>query len=175
MGLKYSDLDDATRRLMVEEIDADVADGTIYLSRFLSPVGLDAWPIITRQAAENGTDDSLAMELGRFSRLNTHYEKRKPTGGMTLSAVPYTAPQTMAEAQFNLYVMRALARRAIQTGQTLVVYRGKEVENPRSESERMIGTNVDPAFLLEELRRTKGVEPATGMPLPNSGLCVRLS
>lgn len=174
MGLSYRDLDDATRLLMVEEIDADIADGTIYLSRFLSPAGVDAWPVISRQAAANGTDDSLAMELGSLGRLNTHYEKRKPKGGTTVSAVPYTAPQTMAEAQFNLYVMRALARRALETGQKLLVYRGKEVEHPRSESERMIGTHVPPAFLLEELRRTKGVEPATGMPLPNSGLCVRL-
>lgn len=38
----------------------------------------------------------------------------------------------------------------------------------------MIGTFLDPQHVLDVLRATKGVEPTIGIPMPNSGLCVRL-
>lgn len=89
-------------------------------------------------------------------------------------SVPVTAAQTLAEAQFNMYYMRALARRAIDGNKNLLVYRAKEVEIPREQSERMIGTHIDPTLVLRVLRETKGVEPSTNIPLPNSGLTVCL-
>jgi len=174
MGLQHSNLDEETRALMVEEIETDIADHTIYVSRYLTELGAQAWPELTIEAARNGSDDSLAAAVRQPGRLRTHTERRKPSGGFTMAAVPYNAHETMAESQFNLYVMRALARRAIASGQALQVFRGKAVDQPRASSEALIGSTVDPKFLLDELRRTKGVEPRTDMPLPNSGLCIRL-
>lgn len=174
MGLRYENLDADTRALMLEEIDTDVADGSIYVSNYLNQAGANAWPALTREAANSGTDDSLAQQLLDQRLLKDQVERRKPTGGTTMAKVPYTAPNTLAEAQFNMYYMRALARRALALGTQLVVYRGKEVGYARPESEALLGTNFDPQVLLDELRRTKGVDPDIPMPLPNSGLCVRL-
>ena len=56
----------------------------------------------------------------------------------------------------------------------LVVYRAKWVENPRETSERMIGTTLDAIEVLAELRATRGVNPPSHIPLPNTGLTVRL-
>ncbi len=88
--------------------------------------------------------------------------------------VPVTAAQTLSESQFNLYYIRALCLRALATGARLQVYRAKAVQRPRPESEQMIGTFLDPQHVLDVLRATKGVEPTIGIPMPNSGLCVRL-
>lgn len=174
MGLAYENLDDETRRLMVAEIDMDRKDQSMYISSYLNESGTSSWPDLTREAGRVGSDDSLANELSQRRLLKTETQRRKPSGGFTTVRVPVTAAETLSEAQFNLYYMRALAVRAGSEGMALQVYRAKSVASPRSSSEALINTLIDPVFLLDELRRTKGVEPSVGMPLPNSGLCIRL-
>lgn len=175
MGLRYENLDGETRRLMLEEIDADAAGTGFYLSNYLNEAGQEQWPSLLREAARTGSDDELARALRDQHCFKREVERRKPKGGFTMVAVPITAPETLSQSQFNAYYMRALGRRASESGQALTVYRAKAVENPRSESERMIGTQLDPGLVLEVLRRTKGVEPEIGIPMPNSGLTVRLT
>lgn len=51
--------------------------------------------------------------------------------------------------------------------------RPKHSDNPRPESEAMIGRPVDPTALLEDLRHSKEKEPAM-LPCVNSELTVRL-
>ena len=174
MGLNYKNLDAETRALMSEEIDMDRQDGSMYVSNYLNERGAELWPQLTGDAAKSGTDDSLAQSLAAQGLLKSHVERRKPTGGTTMAKVPYTAASTLAEAQFNMYYMRALARRAIAAGRQLEVYRAKEVSYARPESEQLIGSQFDPQVLLDELRRTKGGDPHIPMPLPNSGICVSL-
>ena len=176
MGLSYEDLDVETRRFMLEEIEMDVALKTIYISNWLNPVECDRWPQILRQAAEQGTDDSLAAAITQDQCLHERVERKKPKGGTTWAAVPYTAAQTMAEGEFNRYYTRGLCRRAIRDGiPQLEVYRAKSVAQPRFDSQAKIGTRVDPCSILEDLRTTQGVEPALGLPPgPNSGLTLRI-
>lgn len=176
MGLRYENLDEETRRFMLEEIELDARDGTIYISNYLNDHGCEAWPHLLREAAERGTDDSLAAAIRADRCLKDRVERRKPKGGTTIVAVPYTAHETMGEGEFNRYYTRGLCRRAIEHGVAqLEVYRAKEVMQPRTDSERKIGARVDPKLILEDLRRTQGVEPALGLPPgPNSGLTLRI-
>jgi hypothetical protein len=174
MGLAFKNLEPATRTIMVAEIDADISGRGLYLSNYLTDRGQQRWPTLLREAAVSGTDDSLAHALNAERSFKERVERRTPKGGTTMAAVPHTAAQTLAESQFNMYYMRALAVRAINEGRALEVYRAKQVENPRPESERMIGSQLDPAVVLKVLRETLGVEPTIGIPLPNSGLSVKL-
>lgn len=177
MGLHYENLVEEIRHRMVAEIEADLGtpDG-VYLSNYLNDVGCEQWPVLLRSAAEIGNDDTLARTLREAGCFKSHVERRKPKGGFTMAAVPYTAPSTLAESQFNMYYMRGLCTYAVEMGIPHVeVYRAKEVDNPRPESEAMIGTVLDPAVVLEALRATKGVNPPIGIPLPNSGLSIRIS
>jgi hypothetical protein len=176
VGLRYENLDEETRRFMVEEIDMDVANGSIYISNYLNPHGCELWPRILRAAAESGTDDSLAEAMLRDRCLKERVERRKPKGGFTMAAVPRTAHETMGEGEFNRYYTRGLCRRAIEHGiEHLQVYRAKEVMVPRQDSEGKIGSLVDARAILDDLRRTQGVEPALGLPPgPNSGLTLRI-
>jgi hypothetical protein len=162
---------------MVEEIDMAVADKSIYLSPWLSPKGLEDWSNLLRDAAEKGTDDSLASELRRDGRVNATAQRRKPKSTeMTTYRVPDTAPMTMAEGEFNRFYCRGLCRRSIANNiPYLVVYRAKEVERPRPDSEEKLGTHVDPQAILEDLRTSPGVEPTLGLPPgPNSGLTLKI-
>ena len=174
MGLQFENLDSATRALMLEEIDRDMSGRGLYTSSYLNDQGAARWPTLLRNAAAEGSDDTLAVALNAEHCFKQQVERRKKNGGYSMVAVPYTAAQTLAESQFNMYYMRALSRRAIDEDLSVTIYRAKEVQRPREESERLIGTQIDPQIVLESLRETLGVEPSIGIPLPNSGLTITL-
>ncbi|WP_121567479.1 MULTISPECIES: hypothetical protein [Thermotogae] len=98
------------------------------------------------------------------------------SGGITKAEVPVNAPETLAEGEFNRFYARGICARAIAEGiSEVVVYRGKQVQQPRQKSQAMIGRRIDPQALLEDLRKSQGVEPALGIPPgPNSGLTISL-
>ena len=102
--------------------------------------------------------------------------RRTPSGGTTNAKVPVTAPDTLAEGEFNRFYCRGVCARAIEEGKPSVhVYRAKQVENPRAESQEKVGAMIDANQLLNDLRTSQGVEPALGIPPgPNSGLSVQL-
>ncbi len=174
MGLAFENLDNVTRPLMLSEIEGDETAQRIYISNHLNEIGVNLWPRLLKESAKDGNDDSLAEELRRAGCFKNQVERRKPKGGYSLVAVPHTAAQTLAEAQFNVYYMRSLAIQAIESNRALIVYRAKQVEVPRSSSELLMGKSLDPTSVLKALRQTIGVEPPTNIPLPNSGLTVRL-
>jgi hypothetical protein len=175
MGLRFENLDTETRRLMVAEIDLDAGSSGFYRSNHMTEAGNDLFPALLRVAAQSGEDDSLSRSYTENRCFRLEAERKKPTGGYTMVKVPHTAPDTHAQGQFNMYYMRALALRAQTEGKTITVYRARASENPRPGSEEMIGAQLDADVVLEILRRTKGVEPEIGIPMPNSGLTIHLA
>jgi len=160
---------------MLEEIEADVADAAIYVSNYLSDRGAHEWPNLLRSAAKDHDDAWLSMQLGASGRLKTEVQRRKPKGGFTMVQVPVTAPDTLSEGEFNRYYIRALCRRAIEDKVGHVtIYRARASENPRPESEAIVGERIDATKLLADLRANPGVEAALGLAKPNSGLSVCL-
>jgi len=175
MALNLQNLDDETRKYMAQEIEMDIQQERLYKSPRLSPQGVNEYPQLLKNAAASGNDNSLAAELSRPGRLNAT-EQRKTKNGVIAAKVPVTAPQTMAEGEFNRFYARGLCLRAIATGiPALQVYRAKEVENPRFVSVALIGQMLPAEPLLKDLRNSIGTDTAFGLPPgPNSGLCVRL-
>ncbi len=176
MGLNLVDLDDRTRQYMLEEVDRDVAAGTLYYGKRLTEEGARRYPELLRAAIRDGSDSTLAAELGRPGILAERETSRSKTGRVYEKSVPYDANITLAEGEFNRFYLRGVARRAIdQRAEQLVVYRSKEVANARSASAAMVGTSIDPVRLLDDLRSHQGVDTALGLPPgPNSGLSARL-
>jgi hypothetical protein len=176
MSLNPMNLDAITRTMMVAEIEQDSSTGRAYLSPRLNERGTEEWVALLREAAQRGDDVWLASEIRTRSLLNETEQRRKPKGGYTQAKVGINAPDMLAEGEFNRLYMRGLARRAISEGKNaLVVYRAKDVANPRPDSEAKIGTTVDPQKLLDDLRANIGVDTALGLPAgPNSGLSVHL-
>lgn len=170
MGIYYESLDDSTRRYMLEE----VALGGHYISPRLTPEGQAAWPTLVEEAARHRNDDWLAEQL--LARGYLRAEEEYTRDGITRSRRinQQHAAQQLAEGEFNRYYIRGLCIRAKAEGKThLVIYRGKQVSQPRPESDAKIGTSMAVDLLLPVLRRNDFVtiEDAIGVPGgPNSGL-----
>lgn len=144
MSLSLKNLDDQTRQLMLEEIDLDVSQNTLYISSRLSNAGRNDYPALLKEAASRHDDRWLAGQLRSGGRLNLTETRRTPKGGTTTAQVPVTAADTLAEGEFNRFYIRALCRRAVDSGSgTVTVYRAKQVERARSESGRKIGTQAE--------------------------------
>jgi len=176
MALNYENLDDRTRKFMLQEIEFDVSRGKIYISQRLNEEGVKRYESLLKEAARSHDDAWLADNLRRGGYLKAVMPRRKPSGGFTTAKVPANAPDTLAEGEFNRFYVRGLCLRAIEEDISDVeVYRGKTVMRPRPESMAMIGKRIPAQALLQDLRESPGVEPALGLPRgPNSGLTVRL-
>ncbi len=174
--MDLENLDQGTRKHMLDEIDGDIREGKLYISHRLSPKGSADYPNLLRSAAASGNDGSLASELRVAGRMNATEQRKKPKGGFTTAQVPVTAPDTLAEGEFNRFYIRGLCQRAIAEGiPAVVVYRAKPADNPRPESQALIGKQISVAQLLSDVRQNIGTDTALGLPAgPNSGLSVRL-
>lgn len=176
MALHLVNLDEQTRKFMLDELNQDVQNGRLYISPRLTTQGQQEYSELLREAITAHNDSWLAANLRNRGLIKTEEQRRKPKGGYTIAKVPVTAPDTLAEGEFNRFYSRAVCRRAIESDvQYVEVYRAKDVEKARPESQAKIGTRVDAQELLNDLRTHQGVEPALGLPPgPNSGLSVML-
>jgi len=177
MALYFENLDDRTRKLMLDEMEYDIEHDQLHISPFLSGQGERDYANLLREALQSGNDETLAQSLRVHRRILKTLPRRNPKGGYSIAATAENAAEVLAESEFNRYYIRGLARRAIEDGvQQLVVYRAKPVRNPRPESETRVETAISPQELLDDLRSHPGDErPILGVPSgPNSGLSVRL-
>jgi hypothetical protein len=178
MALTYHHLDERTRRLMLDEMDYDIAHNQLHISPFLSGQGQADYANLLREAIRSGSDETLEEELRSHRRIAKALPRRRPQGkgGYMIAAAPSNAAQVLAESEFNRFYIRALARRAIEDGiDGLVVFRAKTVEDPRPESEALIESTISPQDLLMDLRSHPDQPPTLGVPSgPNSGLSVHL-
>lgn len=158
---------------MKSELESDIGGERVYISSRLTETGAQLWPNLLAEAIQLYDDAWLAAQLQTRGCLN-EYEPNPRTGGV--KKVPYDASVTLAEGEFNRYYARGICARAVSEGIPEVeVYRGKEVSNPRIESEMKIGTCVSAIELLNDLRNSVGVATALGVPSgPNSGITVCL-
>ena len=176
MALSLVNLDNQTRPLMNDEIESDVKNSTLYFSPRLSPLGKQDYPDLLRTAARYRDDTWFADELRKGGRLNATEQARKPSGGYVTKKVPVNAADMLAEGEFNRFYIRGLCLRAIASGIVdMVIYRAKQVANPRSDSALKIGTTINAQALLDDLRARVGIDTVLGLPPgPNSGLSMKL-
>jgi hypothetical protein len=177
MPLYLENLDERTRRLMLDEMEYDIQRNQFHISPLLSGQGQHDYPALLREAIKNGNDETLAESLRAHRRLARAVPRRSPKGGFTIAATPDNAAEILAEGQFNRYYIRAVARRAIEDGvPEVVVYRAKPVKQPRPQSEALVESTLPADRLLEDLRSYTGDDPpGLGVPAgPNSSLSVRL-
>jgi hypothetical protein len=162
---------------MQKELELDISRKALYMSPRLNSQGIDVYQSLLNEAIQSYDDLWLADKLQCTNCMNATEQRKKRGGGISIVKVPITAPETLAEGEFNRFYVRGLCIRAIEDGITEVeVCRGKQVNQPRPESEAMIGKHLSARMLLEDLRKSPGVEPALGLPPgPNSGLTVRLA
>lgn len=161
---------------MLKELEMDIGSDSVYYSKRLKTDKQSLWIELLKEAVSKYEDNWLAKQLELKDCLRGQEERRHQSGKIIIAKVPKTAYNTLAEGEFNRYYARGLCLRAINEGiERVIVYRGKEVSSPRQESENQIGNVLYANDLLDDLRKSIGVETALGMPPgPNSGLTIRL-
>lgn len=176
MSLRLESINDDVRRFMLQEVEYDVENNSLYKSKHFNDTGNSIYLDLIKQTVQQYDDDWLAERIRVGNCMNRTAMRRKPKGGYTEVKVPVTAPDTFAEGEFNRFYARGLCLHAIDLDiPSLLVYRAKAVMVPRPDSEAMIGSMIDAKALLADLRINQGVDTALGLPNgPNSGLSVRL-
>jgi len=174
--LELTDLNDRVRQHMLDEVDLDIANGSLYLGTYLSPKGVSDYPHLLRDAVNDHDADWLADQLKREGRLKERTTRRKPSGGVTQARVATRSADVLAAGEFNRYYARGLCLAALEAGiPALMVYRARPAKNPREGSEKKVNKLVNATALLNDLRVHPGIDTALGIPSgPNSGLSVRL-
>src|SRR5690242_14238094 len=86
---------------MVEEITQDITTSRLYMSPRLNTVGQAQYPTLLTEAAQTYDDAWLAQQICMKGLLKTEETRRTPSGGTTTARVPVTAPDTLAEGEFN--------------------------------------------------------------------------
>lgn len=174
MLYNFKNLDEVTREFMVSEVKWAIDNDELYYSkRFVDGSG-GKWQSLLLDAARSYDDHWLAFQIEDNLMLKNFEPARKPKGGYTIKHVPDTASETLACGQFNRYYILGLCQRAINEGLSVVeIYRAKESENPRQQSELLIGQRMAAQDLISELRSVEG-SLKSELLKPNSGLSVKI-
>jgi hypothetical protein len=174
--MDLANLDSKTRDYMLREIELDQGQGRLAFSRRLTDQGRTDYPALLREAVREHDPEWLAEQLSRRKRMAVFELGRSRRGRVFAKYTPLNEEEILAYGDFNHYYIRGLCARALDEGiESVVVYRAREAQEPRPESEARIGALVDPQDLLTDLRENVGRPSRLGIPGgPNSGISVRL-
>lgn len=174
MAFMFKNLDKNTRDEMLAEVAKDEENKNLAYSKRFSETGTIQYAGLLKAAITEGNEESLAESL-KANNCFAQSETRTIKDKQIMAKTPSNTSTIFAEGEFNRFYARALSVLAIRDGKKLIVYRAKETQNPRPESEAKIGTEIDPNKLLKDLRTNIGIDTALGIPAgPNSGISVEL-
>lgn len=168
MALNLENLDDITRKYMIDEVRLDIESNSVYKSKFLTEEGIKAWDRLLLEAVQFHDSSWLAGKLRDEHFANSIIVTKDRNGHFR--RVRFN-PENLSDSEFNRYYIRGVCLRAIEEGKNHVVtYRAKQVMRPISPE----GLQFDPRLLLEDLRNNKGQTDNDVPSNPNSGISVRL-
>jgi len=164
----FRNLTPAVREYMLREIDQDIADGVLYLSKRFTEAGNIGYPALLRSAATDYNEAWLAERLiGSFIDMEMSAGKPKK--------VASNAHTLLAQSEFNRFYCRGICSYVIENPGTVVrIYRARESSKPRPQSEAKIGRVLVADVVLKDLQNRTGTDVDFGMPEINSGLSLEL-
>lgn len=107
MALYYENLDERTRRFMLEEVESDAAEGVLHISTRLNPSGQQDYERLLRESIREHDDTWLTEEL-RYGDYFNPTLQRQTQRGTTTQKMPSNAPDTLAEGEFNRFYIRGV-------------------------------------------------------------------
>lgn len=124
MAMHFEELDDRTRKLMLEEFEIEQRSSNPYFSPLLTKIGRREFVSLMRKAIRSGDEQQLVSSLARA----TYWDDTNRRGSVV--NVRHAAEQ-LAVSEFNTWYVRGLAKRLLDEGVTeCQVYRA---EDPRAE------------------------------------------
>jgi len=169
-NFNFLNLDSAVRTLMLEEIHLDREKEMLYASDRFNETGHRVFAAFLLEAAERGTEATLADQLSNADCFN---EMEFKAGQW--KRVPNNAHTLYAQGEFNRYYIRAICRYLLANPMSKGrIYRARESSKPRPESQAKLGKIIDPQSVLTNLRDRIGAPVGFGLPDINSGLCIEI-
>ncbi|MEC5171543.1 hypothetical protein [Chryseobacterium nepalense] len=167
-SFNFLNLDDETRKFMMEEINYDIKNNNLFISERLNENGKKNYLSFLLQSVANGTEESFIILLSK-----ENFNESEMANGI-IKKVPNNASTLLCQSEFNRYYVRALCLRALNQGlEKVEIYRARESSKARPESEAKIGSFLDSSELLSDLRNSIGKAPKL-FPDINSGLSVKI-
>ncbi len=139
----FEDLDEVTRRWMLEEFRAEWSQNP-YKSPRLSQPGLAAFSELMEAAILSGNEVTLSMALSNrtYWKRSEPFERRGRTYDRDIN--PVKAAQSLAITEFNTWCVRGLSRRLMEEGEGMCeVYRADSTWQPRAECVRHDGARYE--------------------------------
>ncbi len=157
------------RDLMLEEVEFDISNNNIYLSAYMSPNDSsvkEEYIKLLKEMIEKGSVGEFEQRVSPM--LSSHSFNR---GGRAKGPDSHII---FANGEFNRYYIRGVCKKVMASNGGIIIYRAKESDVHRYESDAKIGMEPDPSILLEDLRGHQGMSTELGIALPNSGLSVNV-
>ena len=118
MAMNFEELDDTTRRYMLQEFEAEIASDNPYFGRNLSAAGRAAFTELMRAAINEGNEETLGAALNRPVLWNEKetYERNGVLRERRINV--RQASERLALTEFNTWYVRGFARRLLDEGET---------------------------------------------------------
>ena len=149
----FEELNEATRRFMVDEFEAEERGGSPFRGKGLTPAGLVVVPDLIRQAILQGNNDTLADSLCtwdywlRFDRIGRRVNLEH-------------AAKRLGQSEFSTWYVRGLARKLLEEGiQSCQIYRAGEPKGEPAECSTHEGQIVSVQEVYEGHRAHYWPEP----------------
>lgn len=130
----FEELDEITRKWMLEEFLNEELSGKPYRSTRLSPLGIEIFPKEMEKAIMEGNEDTLAQALSLPDYWNPSESYTRSGKLHTRRINPIKAAESLAYTEFNTWYVRGFARRLIEEGEAYCqIYRAAPAWQPRDE------------------------------------------
>ncbi len=171
MSINKKSLCQNVRKHMLAELNSDILANNLYHSPRLINGSTQVWHDLLRLAVEHHDDEWLKNQILQLNLLNSSTIDKNGK----FSSMPFNAAETLSDGEFNRLYCRGVCLEAMANAEDHVeVYRGKDVQNPRTSSQQAVGNKISPSTLLQDLRYNPGTDTALGLPPgPNSGLTIK--
>lgn len=153
--MDYDELDETTRKWMLEEFNNEQSQKEHFQSKLLNQRGLEAFPDVMRKAIQSGNIESLAKDLSNFSFWNPSKPRKTKNGIIQISINPETEAKMLAHSEFNTMYTRGFARRLKEEGEeNCEIYRADRANQQNCECTKLEGT-TQPVQKLYDGHRAK--------------------
>jgi len=131
---EFEELDNVTRKWMLEEFLNEEKSGAPYRSSRLSELGLKIFPKEMEKAIIEGNEESLEKALMNPDYWNPSESYKTKNRIRSRIVNPISAAEFLARTEFTIWFTRGFARRLIEEGETLCkVVRIAPADEPRRE------------------------------------------
>lgn len=139
--MDYDELDDTTRKWMLEEFNNEQSQKDHFQSKSLNEAGRTAFPDIMRKAIQSGHIESLAKDLSNPIYWNPSKTRKGKNGPISVTINPQTEAKMLAHSEFNTMHTRGFARRLKEEGEeNCEIYRADRAVQPNCECTKLEGT-----------------------------------